>query len=136
MFRRMIIVGCVLTFGCAAMQPKPMVYPDGKYNSIQYGQDLASCESWAEGAAYEGTASVADGTVTGGLGGAILGAALGAALSAVLGFDAGVGVLAGTAVGGIEGLAGGAAYSAVERERRRKDAVLLCLEKHGYKAVY
>lgn len=136
MLKRIIIVGCLLTFGCATMQPRPMVYPDGKYNPVQYRQDLAGCESWAEGAAYEGTASVADGVVTGGLGGAILGAALGAALSAALGFDAGLGATVGTAAGGIQGLAGGAAYSAVERESRRKKAVLLCLKKHGYEATY
>lgn len=136
MIKKTVIIGCLLTFGCATMQSRPIVYPDGNHNSAQYRQDLAMCESWSEGAAYEGTASVADGAVTGGLAGALLGAALGAALSAAIGFDPGIGAMVGTTAGGIQGLAGGAAYSAAEREHRRKEAVLLCLKKNGYDAAY
>lgn len=136
MIKKMFIVGCLFTFGCTTMQSKPIVYFDRNHDPVQYRQDLAMCESWSEGAAYEGTASVADGAVTGGLAGALLGAALGAALSAAIGFDPGVGAMVGTAAGGIQGLAGGAAYSATEREHRRREAILLCLKKNGYDAAY
>ena len=136
MIKQTIIIGCFFAFGCATMQSKPIVYSDGNHDSAQYRRDLAMCESWSEGAAYEGTASVTDGAITGGLAGALLGAALGAALSAAIGFDPGIGAMVGTTAGGIQGLAGGAAYSASEREHRRKEAVLLCLKKNGYDAVY
>lgn len=136
MFRQIIIVGCIFTFGCAAMQPRPMVYPDGKYNPAQYSHDLAGCESWAEGAAYEGTASVGDGVVGGAIAGALLSAGLGAILGAMIGFDPGLGAGIGAATGAYSGGVSGGAIAASERERRRKEAVLLCLKRHGYEASY
>lgn len=136
MIRKMFIVGCLFTFGCATMQSKPIVYFDRNYDPVQYAQDLTMCESWAKGAAYEGTASVTDGAVTGAVVGALISAGLGAILGAMIGFDPGLTASIGAASGAYSGGLSGAAFAASERERRRKEAVLLCLKRHGYEASY
>lgn len=136
MFKQIIIIGCVFTFGCATMQPKPMVYHDGRHDPVQYRQDLATCESWAESAAYEGTPGVGDGVVGGAIAGSLLSAGLGAVLGAVIGFDPGLGAAVGAATGAYTGGISGGAVNYAERERRRKEAVVMCLRKHGHEAAY
>lgn len=135
MFKKIIIIGCAFTFGCAPMNYRPIVYPESIKDYSKYQSDLSDCERWAERAISEDP-SVANGAVGGAIGGALTSAALGAILGAVIGFDPGIGAAAGAAVGGYSGGISGAAVTYAEKKRREKEAILMCLRNRGYQVAY
>jgi len=108
----------VLLAGCAGRSGGPIVDMRG-VDPVQYRQDLAECNSYADQVAVGHQAAQ----------GAVAGAAVGGALGAILGKNtsAGEGAAAGAVAGGARGTAAGV------RERQR--VVKNCLRHRGY-AVY
>ena len=133
MFKKVIIVGCVLMTGCAPMTYRPIVYPGSIGDYSTYQSDLAECENWSVRATSEDP-GVVDGAVGGAVAGAAVGTVLGVIAGAFLG-DAGLGAGIGAAMGGAEGGMGGAAYSYKAKKDREKNAIDTCLEAHGYRVA-
>jgi len=117
---RMVLVSLLLVVlaGCAGRSSGPIVDMRG-VDPVQYRQDLAECNSYADQVAVGQRAAQ----------GAVAGAAVGGALGAILDREtsAGEGAAAGAVVGGARGTAAGV--------RERRQVVRNCLRNRGY-AVY
>ena len=118
--------------GCAvsARYYKPMVYPTSNVNMANLAADTETCRRFAQRATSEDptvTEGVAIGTVSGALLGAIIGVVIGAAFN-----DPSLGVILGVAEGGMAGGIGGGGSNYIEREKRKKEAINLCLRARGY----
>jgi hypothetical protein len=125
-------VSLVLT-GCAPMTPrKPIIYGSVPGANRQY--DEFACQQFAEESTKEDP-TIGHGAVAGAIGGILLGAALGALTGGMVG-NAGSGAAWGAGYGTVLGGTQGAAVNAVELERRKKEAVLLCLKSRGYEATF
>lgn len=118
--------------GCAvsARYYKPLVYPTPNVNMADLAADTEGCRAFAQRATAEDP-GVTEGAVAGALVAAVVGAALGAAIGAAWG-DAGLGAILGTIEGGAAGAVGGGGSNYLEREKRKKEAINLCLRAKGY----
>ena len=131
--KKVIAVGCLFLAGCApALQRKAIVFDNLPGHDKDY--DVFLCEKFAEESTIRDP-SVGQGAVEGAVGGAVIGSLLGLLVGGAIGLPLGPAAGYGAGFGALGGSTTGAAANADELERRKKAAVIVCLQGKGYQHV-
>lgn len=127
-------LAALLFAGCAAVQQRPVLYPNAKFNQVgdtRAQRDVDDCVALADRA---GATSGSGSTMRGGVTGAAVGGAAAAVGSLIFGGNVVGDAAAGAAVGGTAGAVGGA-FRDGEGSPVFRNFVARCLGERGYDVI-